>query len=148
MTRPDEGSGFATRLDWLLNNVARTPGTEARYSTENLVEALTHVSSGADPARQASQWLSAMKAQRADPTDLRSRRYIAVLEDVFRLPPGYFLDAQVRAATDDRIFFAASVVTVRVIGPCRMLASELPVEDLHRIHARVAEVLNRHRPAS
>lgn len=148
MTTPGADAGFAARLDWLLSTVARTPGREARYSTAALLIALARVSPGGDPARQASQWLSDMRAGRAEHTDLRSRRYIAALEDVFRLPAGYFLDEQIRAATDARIVFAASAAQVRVIGPCRRLASELTIEDLHRIHVRVVEVLNRHRPAS
>jgi hypothetical protein len=148
MSSPREHAGFAERLDWLQSSIACSPGTNSRFSTEALIVVLARVSPAPDPMGRARQWLADMKAERTEITDLESRRYIAALEDVFRLPPGYFLDEQSRAATDDRIAFAASAAPVRVIGPCRRLVSELTIEDLHRIHVRVVEVLNRHKSAS
>lgn len=148
MTRPGNQAGFAERLAWLQSSIAVSPGTDSRFSTDSLVAVLTHVSPGPDPKIQARQWLADVMAGRTELANLESRRYIAALEDLFRLPPGYFRDEHVQRATDDRIEFAAANATIRVIGPCRRPASELTVEELHRIHLQLAEVLKRRRSAS
>ena len=148
MISPDEQGRFAERLDWLQSNVACSPGSDSRFSTDSLIAVLACVSPGADPASHAHQWLADMRADRTEVSDPESRRYIAALEDLFRLPPGYFRDELVQRSTNERIAIAAANTNVRLIGPCRRLATELTVEELHRIHLQIMEVLKRRRSAS
>src|SRR5581483_1068864 len=123
------------------------PGADSRFSTESLIAVLARVSPGSDPGGRARRWLADMKAARTEITDLESRRYIAALEDVFRLPPGYFRDELVQREVDTRIAFVSANAGVRVIGPCRRSATAMRVEELHRIHVQIVEVLKRRRPA-
>jgi hypothetical protein len=148
MSGPGEHAGFAERLDWLQSSIDCSPGTDSRFSTESLIAVLACVSPGSDPLGRAGQWLADMKSGRTEITDLESRRYIAALEDLFRLPPGYFRDELIQREVDARIAFVAANASVRVIGPCRRSATAMTVGELHRIHVQIVEVLKRRRPAS
>jgi hypothetical protein len=150
----EDGRGFAERLEWLLASVPQVAGTQTRFSIEDLVSALSHAvpgpnQSGLDPPGAARQWLDAMRTGAISATDTDSQRYVSVLEVVFRLPPGYFLDARLAAEVDERIVFAsdASARGITFIGLCRTLVSEMALEDLHNLHVEIVDALNRRRPA-
>ena len=146
-------AGFADRLDWLLATVPRVPGSSERFSTEDLIATLAPVAPGAgasaDSARMARRWLAEMRTAGATVgSDWASNRFVAALEDLLRLPIGYFRSAEVAAAADARIAFAAASGEVRLIGPCRVLRSEIPTEQLHALHREITTALQRRRAAS
>jgi hypothetical protein len=152
MSRPRT---FADRLDWLLGVIPRAPGAEVRFSADDVVAVLAKVRmiryggrSRIDHLRAAREWLDAMRAGTANATTAYSRRFIAALEDVFRLPRGYFRDEELNRTVDERIVFAneAAAGGVRVVGPCRVRASDLPPEDLHGLHAQLVDALSGRRP--
>lgn len=157
MSSPEDGRSFAEGLAWLLEMVPVVPGREARFSTDDLVRVLSRaVPDDTDAAghssRAARDWLDAIRAENAPvpPLDSRSQRYVAALESLFRLPPGYFRDASIARVVDERIVFAhgGAGSGMRFIGPCRTMASEWSPTDLHRLHVLVAERLGRGRTAS
>lgn len=148
MSVPEAGARFAQRLDWLLRSVPRQPGTVERFVHEDLLSALAgraHRATRLAARADARAWLVAMRDERTDAEAPRSRRYLAILEDLFRLPAGYFRDETIRSATDERILFALEAAErgVTVIGPCRVRGSLLSVEDLHSLHRRARDELDR-----
>ncbi len=147
MTRPRQSDRFGERLDWLLRSIPRRPGAPERFDPEDLVDALAGPAGGARLVARADAraWLAAMRGEDADVDAPHSRRYLAIVEDMFRLPVGYFRDKAVRRAADDRILFArdAAERRVKVIGPCRMRGAEWGVEELHSLHRQVRDQLER-----
>jgi hypothetical protein len=147
VTRPRPSDRFAERLDWLLRSVPRRPGAPERFDPEDLVDALAGPAGGAGLVARADAraWLAAMREKDADVDAPLSRRYLAIVEDMFRLPVGYFRDEAVRRAADDRILFArdAAERRVRVIGPCRVRGAEWSVEELHSLHRQARDQLER-----
>jgi hypothetical protein len=156
MSAPNESSSFAERLDWLLATVPRVPGTAPRFSIDEVVAVLSWAVPLGRRATRASAhaaraWLEAVRAGHSGiPDDRASGRYVAALEDLFRLPLGYFWDVRLAAAADARIVFAreATANGIRLIGPCRVMASEMSARQLHDLHLEVAAALERRRPAS
>jgi len=148
MSGPDPSARFRDRLDWLLRSVPRQPGSTERYDLDDLLGVLAMP--GAFDTRtttrgDARSWLVAMRDGRADATEPRSRRYLAILEDLFRLPTGYFHDENTQRATDERILFAQDAAErgVTVIGPCRVRGSVLGIEGLHALHRQARDQLDR-----
>ena len=150
MSTPEATSSFAERLDWLLATVPSSPGGNRRFTSDDLISVLARVAPGGHPPRGATEmarrWLADMRTHAgAIPRDWASGRFVAALEDVFRLPLGYFRDADIAVATDSRIIFVASAQArgVRVIGPCRVAHSELSTTQLHDLHTRAEAELRR-----
>lgn len=150
-------STFAERLGWLLTAVPREAGSEARFSHDDVVAVLAVAvpeggTSRISPVTAASRWLSQALAE-APRLGTRGselgRRYVAALEDLFRLPPGYFEDGDLAAQVDARIEFVNSpgAQGVRVNGPCRVFASEMTAAEIHQVHFRLEQVLTRGRSA-
>jgi hypothetical protein len=70
---------------------------------------------------------------------------MVALEELFRLPLGYFRDPGVATRVDARIQFAndATASGLRVLGPCRVMDAEMTADQLHALHREVAEALDR-----
>jgi len=147
--------GFAERLAWLLKEVPREAGSQSRFSVDDVVAVLAVAvpeggTSEATPMMAAREWLS--QARAATPSeDLRGAkigaRYIAALEDLFRLPAGYFENDDLAAQVDSRIAFVNSAAAggMRLHGPCRVSASELTSEEIVQVHSELERVLTRGR---
>lgn len=140
---PGEHASFADRLAWLLRTVAAVPGTSARFSIDTLTMVLAAAEMAGPRDEGEAQagiraWLSSLPTLDIDPEAGPLQRRLSALETLFRLPRGYFTDAAIRRATDNRIVFAARAAAagVQVIGPCRAAAS-LPVEQRHRAMVRI-----------
>lgn len=147
MTRPRQSDRFGERLDWLLRSIPRRPGATGAFDPEDLVDALAGATGGTSLVARADAraWIAAMREQDADVDAPHSRRYLAIVEDTFRLPADYFRDEAVRRAADDRILLArdAAERRVRVIGPCRVRGVEWSVEELHSLHRQARDQLER-----
>ena len=147
MSSPRQNGSFGERLDWLLRSIPRRPGAPERFDPEDLVNALAGPAGGARLVARADAraWLAAMREEDADVDAPHSRRYLAIVEDMFRLPVGYFRDEAVHQAADERILFArdAAERRVRVIGPCRVRGAEWTVEELHSLHRHARDQLER-----
>lgn len=148
MSGPGGGGGFADQLEWLLVSIPRQPGSHERFELEDLVSALA--GEGPRGTRWAARagaraWLMAMRAGQATGSTPLATHYLAILEDLFRLPAGYFHDEPTRRATDERIAFAweAAEKGVTVIGPCRVRTSLLGLEALHSLHQQASDELDR-----
>jgi hypothetical protein len=114
---------------------------------DDVLAALTKAAPGsatATPVQQARGWVAAMRhAETGTSGRAASGRFITALEELFRLPMGYFRDPAVATATDARIMFASNEANTRarVIGPCRVLRSEIPAEQLHALQVEVIAAL-------
>lgn len=151
MSAPTPRSTFAQRLDWLLTVVPAQPAAGDRtFTIEDLVVRLARVAlSGGSPDQstgQARQWLANARAEGVrSPADWASARFLAALEDAFRLPLGYFTDSGLATSTDQRIRFAIEARTagLQFTGPCRVSRAEVPTEQIHVLHVAVAAELRR-----
>jgi hypothetical protein len=133
MSGPGDDADFAERFEWLLTMIRRAPGAATRFSVEDILAELAiavpvHAQLRRKAASRdaASRWLGAMRDGSIDVTDVQSRRYLAVLERVLRLPQGYFVDEGRRHVVDDSIVLAAVAADhgTRMIGPCRSAFTE------------------------
>ena len=139
---------FAAQLDWLLRSIPRYPGSSARFELEDLVSVLSAAGQGGSrPAARsrARSWLRTAGLEGVMDATPVSQRYVAILEDLFRLPEGYFRDESIRQATNERITFAldAAARGVTVIGPCRVRTSMTDIAALHSLHVRARQALDR-----
>ncbi len=152
---PSPSWSFSERLDWLLETIPRVPGGGRRFSAEDLVGVLARVEpvrrrTIAEALEDARAWMDSARGTGSIPNHRASGRYVAAMEHLFRLPLGYFRDAQLAARTDTRIQFAsaAAMSGLRVLGPCRVMASEITAEQLHTLYREVDAALDRRRPVS
>jgi hypothetical protein len=137
---PAEDASFAQRLVWLLRNVAAVPGRRARFS----IETVTVVLGLADAEAHASRDVevpdrAVLPLEEIDPSAPALRRQVSAMETLFRLPRGYFVDPEIRRATDERIMFIARTTGagIQVIGPCR----STPPPTVGRRHRALARIV-------
>lgn len=142
---------FAERLRWLLREVPREAGSETRFSDDDVVAVLAvavpeGATPGESPVAAARRWLSRARLEPSEPggvMGLLGRRYVAALEDLLRLPPGYFEGGDIAAQVDARIEFVNSPGArgMRVHGPCRVSPSEMTAAERHQVHVQLERVL-------
>jgi hypothetical protein len=150
MTAPEASWSLSERLDWLLATVPCAPGKTQRLSADDLVTVLARVAPGTrapgEATRMARRWIAELRHAGARiGNDWASERFMAALEDIFRLPLGYFRDTDVAAAADARIAFAAEAQAagLRIVGPCRTTDWEMSVEQLHSLHVQAMTAIRR-----
>ena len=143
---------FAERIGWLMREVPREAGSDSRFTTDDVVAVLAVAvpeggSPGASPMTAAGEWLAQALADNppAIGGSRLGRRYVAALEDLFRLPLGYFSDGDLAAEVDARISFVNSPGArgVRVLGPCRVSAAEMTAAEIQQVHIRLQQSLTR-----
>lgn len=151
MSTPPPTSRFAERLSWLLTVIPAQPAAGDRtFTVKDLVVRLARVApsggSAAESMGEAARWLATARTEglRAH-VDWTSARFLAALEETFRLPIGYFTDSEVAASTDQRIKFAleARSAGLQATGPCRISRAEVPTEQIHVLHVTAAAELRR-----
>lgn len=151
MSTPTPRSTFAERLDWLLTVIPAQPAAgDHTFTVEDLVVRLARVApnggSPGQPTGQARRWLATARAEGLrSHGDWASARFLAALEDAFRLPLGYFTDSEIATSTDQRIRFAleARVAGFHSTGPCRVSRAQVPTERIHVLHVAAAAELRR-----
>jgi hypothetical protein len=121
MSGPGEGASFAQCVQWLLSSVRSPAGSADRLSMDDLLAALSAVAGDSPHDHQpvstrsaqrladGRQWLDSVNALPVEVAAARreSQAYLTALEYLFRLPSGYFADAQLRRDTDECVALAA-----------------------------------------
>ena len=126
---------FNERLDWLLAVVPREPGRFAGRFEIVDVETALNDSVTADGGQRlgGGDWLRAVREDRVDVSDESCTPYLNALENLLRLPRGYFRDETLAGSTDQLIKMTAELPGTTVIGPCRSTPTASEVDDLLRL---------------
>lgn len=136
MTSPSATPSFSARLDRLLDEVPRVPGSSERYSVGDVITMLaTAVAGEGRRARAiAAAWLDSAR-EATEPPGPADRPALEALASLFRVPAEYFVDDTTTEVVLRRLELArrANDARVRVIGPCRTRhMSPAALEEVHR----------------